>query len=163
MGRGSGGAHQGLSKGKRIGGEEYFKKKKLRWEGYRGGYIKHGGRGIRGWWGALLGVSGSLFFKEEEFKNHNYNHVDADYDADEDADDHDDDPYYDYEDCSGYSNGEYRKGFFDDFNAFKILYDPTTNFYNKYQNTYNNEILGKMKYLVDADHNNGVQQKTQDK
>ncbi|EUT88748.1 hypothetical protein PFAG_01589 [Plasmodium falciparum Santa Lucia] len=99
----------------------------------------------------------------KEIKNHNNNHDDADYDDDEDDDDDDDDAYYDYDDCSDYSNDEYRKGFFDDINAFKILYDTTTNFYNKYQNTYNNEILGKMKYLVDADHNNELQQKTQDK
>ncbi|SBT74697.1 importin-7, putative [Plasmodium malariae] len=79
---------------------------------------------------------------------------------DQDDDDDDDDAYYDYDDCSDYSNEDYRKGFFDDINALKILYDTTANFYNKYENIYNNDILGKIKYLVDADLSTQLQEQT---
>ncbi|CAD2105917.1 importin-7, putative [Plasmodium vinckei] len=81
----------------------------------------------------------------------NFNQT-ADQEEEEDEDDDDDDDdYYDYDDCSDYSSDEYRNGFFDDINPFKTLYDATFNFYKKYENLCNQEILGKIKYLVDAD------------
>ncbi|CAA9986129.1 importin-7, putative [Plasmodium knowlesi strain H] len=82
-------------------------------------------------------------------------HQDEDDDDDDDSDDDDDD-----DDCSDYSNDEYRKGFFDDINAFKILYDTTSNFYGKYESVYNGEIMQKIKYLVDADLNAQLQEPT---
>ncbi|CRG98030.1 importin-7, putative [Plasmodium gallinaceum] len=85
-------------------------------------------------------------------KDNNYNN-EVENNFNEEDDDDDDDAYYDYDDCSDYSTDEYRKGFFDDINAFKILYDATSNFYSKYENTYNNEVLNKIKYLFEADLN----------
>ncbi|CRG98394.1 importin-7, putative [Plasmodium relictum] len=97
---------------------------------------------------------------DNNIQKDNFNkEVENNFNEDDDDDD-DDDAYYDYDDCSDYSNDEYRKGFFDDINAFKILYDSISNFYRKYENTYNNDILSKIKYLFDADLNAQKEQQT---
>lgn len=72
-------------------------------------------------------------------------------DIDEDSVDDDEDSDYEYDDSSEDSDDDERVGLFDELNAFQMVHDIVTGFYQKYQNLYNAEVVQKLQNLCHSE------------